>query len=190
MKLALSLSRLVLSVLLLVVVLVVGVKGYCSIRSSRDAYKAEVLTCATLTPTPAPKAIGNPETMAQAILVATNEVRTKEGLQPLIEDSNLDEIAQLRSSDMIAKSYFGHVSPTGETAFKLMDQYRILYLWAGENLARNNYSDDQTVEVSMKDWMESNGHRENILNPHYKKMGIGVARDLDMKYFTVVFLED
>lgn len=97
-------------------------------------------------------------------------------------------VARERSDDMVQKSYFAHVSPTGETAFTIMDRYGIPYGWAGENLARNNYPDAESVAVAMRDWMASPGHRENILNAHYTAVGVGAAVDgAGMKYFTVVF---
>jgi uncharacterized protein YkwD len=117
-----------------------------------------------------------------------NAQRVAAGLAPLQLDGALVGVARERSNDMVQKNYFAHVSPTGETAFILLDRYGIPYAWAGENLARNNYPDDQAVAIAMRDWMASEGHRENILNVHYTNAGIGSAVDgAGMKYFTVVF---
>ncbi len=89
---------------------------------------------------------------------------------------------------MASQGYFAHVSPSGETAFSLLDAYGIPYVWAGENLARNNYPDDQSVAIAMRDWMASQGHRDNMLNIHYTAIGVGAAVDAaGVKYFTVVF---
>lgn len=108
---------------------------------------------------------------------------------PLQMDSNLVMVARERSNDMAQNGYFAHVSPTGDTAFSLMDRYGIPYAWAGENLARNNYPDDESVAVSLRDWMASQGHRDNILGPHYQTVGVGAAVDgAGMKYFTLVFV--
>jgi len=122
------------------------------------------------------------------ILTGMNSERATAGLPPLQLDSALVMVARERSNDMVGKGYFGHVSPTGDTAFTIMDRDGIPYAWAGENLARNNYPDDESVAVAMRDWMASEGHRENILNVHYTAAGVGAAVDgAGMKYFTVVF---
>jgi uncharacterized protein YkwD len=110
-------------------------------------------------------------------------------MAPLQLDSSLVMVARERSNDMVKRGYFGHVSPTGDTAFSLMDRYGIPYAWAGENLARNNYPDDESVAVSLRDWMASQGHRDNILGSHYQTVGVGAAVDgAGMKYFTLVFV--
>jgi uncharacterized protein YkwD len=143
----------------------------------------------TLAPPPAPAV--QPVTLTSFendIAVGINNERAAAGLAPLQVDASLVEVGRERSNDMIKQGYFGHVSPTGETAFSLLDKYGIPYSWAGENLARNNYPADQCVAIAMHDWMASEGHRENILNPHYTAMGIGGAVDASgMYYFTTVF---
>ena len=123
------------------------------------------------------------------IFAGINAERVAVGLPALQLDPNLVMVARERSNDMAQKGYFSHVSPTGETAFTIMDRYGIPYAWAGENLARNNYPDDESVAVTMRDWMASQGHRDNILNPHYSTVGAGAAVDgAGMKYFTLVFV--
>ncbi len=91
---------------------------------------------------------------------------------------------------MASLNYFAHTSPnSGDTAFSLMDAYRVPYGWAGENLARNNYPDDQTVAVAIRDLMASDGHRSIILNTNFTHIGVAVAFDgAGMKYFTMVFI--
>lgn len=123
------------------------------------------------------------------ILAGMNAERVAVGLPALQLDGAITAVARERSNDMIGKGYFGHDSPTGENAFTLMDKYGIPYGWAGENLARNNYPDNEAVAVSMRDWMASQGHRDNILSPHYSLVGVGAGVDsTGMKYFTVVFV--
>ena len=98
-------------------------------------------------------------------------------------------VAQLRSDDMASIGYFSHTSPTGETAFSLLDAHRVPHGWAGENLARNNYPDDESVAVAIRDLMASDGHRANILHANYTSLGVAVAFDGEgMKYFTMVFM--
>jgi len=146
----------------------------------------------TPTPLPPPPPPAQPSTplltFEADIFAGVNQERIAAGLVPLRLDGALTAVARERSNDMVAKGYFGHVSPTGETAFSLLDRYGIPYGWAGENLARNNYPDNETVAVSMRDWMASQGHRENILGVHYMAVGVGAAVDSSgMKYFTLVF---
>jgi len=118
-----------------------------------------------------------------------NAQRQAAGLAPLQLDGRLVGVARERSNDMAVNNYFSHTSPTGDTAFTIMDRYGIPYGWAGENLARNNYPDSETVAVALQDWMASQGHRENILSPHYSLIGVGAAVDAaGMKYFTLIFV--
>jgi uncharacterized protein YkwD len=143
-------------------------------------------------PPPPPPPVAAPPTHLTAfeadIFSQQNAQRVAAGLAPLQLDGALVAVARERSNDMVQKNYFAHVSPTGETAFILLDRYGIPYGWAGENLARNNYPDDQSVAIAMRDWMASEGHRENMLSVHYTNVGVGAAVDgSGMKYFTVVF---
>jgi len=140
-------------------------------------------------PPPAPPAQpASLSTFEADILAGVNSERVAAGLAPLQIDAALTRVARERSNDMAQQGYFAHVSPSGETAFSLLDRYGIPYGWAGENLARNNYPDGECVAVAMRDWMASQGHRENILNVHYTAIGVGAAVDgAGMKYFTLVF---
>ena len=90
---------------------------------------------------------------------------------------------------MASLNYFAHTSPSGESAFSLLDDYRVPHGWAGENLARNNYPDDQTVDIAIRDLMASDGHRSIILNTNFTHIGVAVAFDgAGMKYFTMIFI--
>ena len=141
------------------------------------------------TPLPPPPPPASLSTFESDILAGINAQRTAAGMAPLQLDSSLVMVARERSNDMVKRGYFAHVSPTGDTAFSLMDRYGIPYAWAGENLARNNYPDDESVAVALRDWMASQGHRDNILGPHYQTVGVGAAVDgAGMKYFTIVFV--
>ena len=89
---------------------------------------------------------------------------------------------------MAALGYFSHTSPSGATAFSLMAQYGYTYLIAGENIARNNYPDAQSASTAMAGFMSSAGHRTNILDSRFTRVGIAVATGADgMKYFAVIF---
>lgn len=117
-----------------------------------------------------------------------NQERAAAGLSALRLDSTLVAIARRRAQDMAANNYFSHTSPSGETAFSLMSAAGYSYQMAGENIARNNYPDSDTVQVSMTGFMNSPSHRGNILEPAFRRIGIGVAFAPDgMKYFAVTF---
>ena len=117
-----------------------------------------------------------------------NQERAAAGLSALRLDSTLVAIARRRAQDMAANNYFSHTSPSGETAFSLMSAAGYSYQMAGENIARNNYPDTQTVQVAMQGFMNSSGHRANILSGGYRRVGIGAAVGAGgMKYFAIVF---
>jgi uncharacterized protein YkwD len=126
--------------------------------------------------------------MEQEMFLAHNRERQSAGVAPLQADATQTEIARRRAQDMAAENYFSHTSPTGETAFSLMGQMGFTYVIAGENIARNNYPDGQSVSIAMSGFMNSPGHRTNILDSRYSLVGIGMAFGADgMKYFAVVF---
>jgi len=144
-------------------------------------------------PTPAPSGVGldtSPmDGYEQALFDATNVRRVSQGLAPLRANGYLVGVARIRSQDMATNDYFAHTSPvTGDTAFSLMDAYGVPYGWAGENLAMNNYPAAECVGVADQALWDSPAHRENILNPHYTDVGIGLRVSPDgMYYFTIVF---
>jgi uncharacterized protein YkwD len=103
-------------------------------------------------------------------------------------DPDLVMVARERSNDMAQRGYFSHVSPTGETFSSLMQSHGVACSWCGENIAYNNFGDDQTVAVVLSAWIASPGHRDNILRPDFSRVGVGVALDgSGLKYYTAVF---
>jgi uncharacterized protein YkwD len=142
---------------------------------------------------PAPPARGCPTAgmsgFGLALFDAINRERAQLGMAALAGDGCVVYVAQLRSDDMAAAGYFSHTSPSGDTAFSLLDLYGVPYGWAGENLARNNYPDDESVAVAVRDLMASPSHRANILGPNYTHLGVAVADDgAGMRYYTMVFI--
>ena len=126
---------------------------------------------------------------SQALFNDTNARRVANGLPPLRVNGWLIGIARIRSADMAQHDYFAHTSPvTGDTAFSLMDEHGVPYAWAGENLAKNNYPDNEAEPVADEALWNSAPHRENILNSNYTDMGIALSVTADgMKYFTIIF---
>jgi uncharacterized protein YkwD len=119
---------------------------------------------------------------------AHNLARTGANVPSLVLDPKLVTIARARAEDMAARNYFSHSSPGGDTAFSLLGQASYSYTIAAENIARNNYPDSQAVNVAMDGFLNSQSHKENIIDSRFKNVGIGVATGTDgMKYFAVVF---
>lgn len=128
--------------------------------------------------------------MARGLFDAVNGERTKRGLPPLIGHGCIVNIAQQRSNDMAIRNYFAHQSPEGETAFSLMDDVGVIYRWAGEDLARNNYPNADSVSVAISDLMASQGHRDVILSARATHLGVGLTISSEnVKYFTAIFIE-
>jgi uncharacterized protein YkwD len=120
--------------------------------------------------------------MEAAMFSQHNQQRAGAGLGALNVDASLTNIARRRAQDMAANNYFAHTSPTGETAFTLMNGVGYVYAIAGENIARNNYPDGESVSVAMSGFMNSPGHRANILNCALKEIGVGYATDSSSRY--------
>ncbi|WAH37612.1 CAP domain-containing protein [Alicyclobacillus dauci] len=107
----------------------------------------------------------------QQVVNLVNQERQKNGLAPLTISKSLDNVAQTKAQDMINENYFDHTSPKYGSPFNMMSTFGIHYTYAGENIAAGQ-PDAATV---MKDWMNSPGHRANILDPHYTEIGVGEA---------------
>jgi len=104
------------------------------------------------------------------MLDLVNNERIKAGLKPLEIDMRLVDISRKKSRDMIEKNYFGHISPTYGSPFDALKNAGVAYRYAGENIAGA-----PTVEKAHQALMNSPGHRANILNPNFNKIGIGIV---------------
>lgn len=116
--------------------------------------------------------IDNVKNVENAVLLQVNQERAKVGLKPLVMDWELARVARTKSQDMAAKNYFSHQSPTYGSPFEMMKQFGIQYKTAGENIA----SGQTTPNDVMIAWMNSQGHRANILKPDYTHLGVGYYR--------------
>ena len=105
------------------------------------------------------------------VIRLTNEKRSQAGLPPLSENSSLSSAARAKGNDMLAKGYWAHFAPDGTSPWSFFLSFGYKYRYAGENLARDFSSDHLAVEA----WMASPSHKENILSPNYKDIGIGVV---------------
>ena len=105
------------------------------------------------------------------VIRLTNEKRAQNGLSPVSENSALDSAALAKGNDMLAKGYWAHFAPDGTSPWSFFVSFGYKYRYAGENLARDFSSATSAVDA----WMNSPTHRENILNPKYREVGIGVV---------------
>ena len=99
-----------------------------------------------------------------------NKQRAQNGLSPLKENSELQRVARIKAQDMVNNNYFSHTSPIYGSPFDMMKSFKISYNTAGENIAGNS-SNSSAVTA----WMNSSGHRANILNSSFNQTGIGVV---------------
>jgi len=108
------------------------------------------------------------------VLKWTNIQRTEtESLPSLLQNNKLDEIAMERLEDMFEKQYFDHISPDGIGASDVAQKIGYEFISIGENIALGNFKDDQALAQA---WMDSPGHRANILNNSYTEIGIAVKK--------------
>lgn len=111
-----------------------------------------------------------------------NEIRTQYGLGQLTVNTELSRVARIKSKDMREKGYFSHTSPTYGSPFDMMKRFGIRYRTAGENIAMG-YRTPQSV---VNGWMNSPGHRANILNGNFKEIGMGYVESGN--YWTQMFI--
>ncbi len=107
----------------------------------------------------------------QEVVNLTNKKRSEAGLSALTLNQTLSGAAYTKGQDMIARDYWAHVAPDGTQPWKFFNDFGYKYRYAGENLAR----DFSNASAAVDAWMNSPTHRENILNPKYKEIGIGVV---------------
>lgn len=111
-----------------------------------------------------------------------NEIRKQNGLRELTYDWQLSRVARIKSEDMRDNKYFSHKSPTYGSPFQMMKSFGITYRSAGENIARGQATPQKVVDA----WMNSSGHRANILNSSFTHIGVGYAEN--GRYWTQMFI--
>ncbi|KON90348.1 hypothetical protein AF332_17420 [Sporosarcina globispora] len=116
------------------------------------------------------------------VIQLTNAERQKNGLSALKSDKPLSGVAQAKSNDMQQKNYFSHTSPTYGSPFDMMRDFGVNYSSAGENIAMGQQTPEQVVQA----WMESEGHRKNILNGTFTHIGVGYTEN--GSYWTQMFI--
>lgn len=113
-----------------------------------------------------------------------NQQRTNNGLSALKVDSEVQRVARIKAEDMVTNNYFSHTSPTYGSPFDMLKSFKISYKTAGENIAANS-SNSGAVNA----WMNSSGHKANILNSSFNYTGIGVVNSSKYgKIFVQMFI--
>lgn len=138
--------------------------------SSRYIKNAEASSAPKPVTPPANTSTINASNEEEELLKLINEKRVAYGLSPLKFDSELQKVAKIKAQDLVDKNYFSHNSPTYGSPFDMMKSFGITYKTAGENIAGNS-----TLKGAVDAWMNSAGHRENILSNAYNLTGIGIV---------------
>lgn len=127
--------------------------------------------------------------VGEAVLAYENEVirlvnvqRSQNGLSPLTANWELSRVARYKSQDMADNRYFSHTSPTYGTPFQMMKSFGLRFRTAGENIAYGQ----RTPQAVVNAWMNSSGHRANILNASYTQIGVGYVAGGN--YWTQMFM--
>lgn len=116
--------------------------------------------------------LGEIKQFEQKVVQLTNQERAKYGLKPLVSDWELARVARFKSDDMRDKNYFSHTSPTYGSPFDMIKNFGITYRSAGENIAAGQKTPEEVVQA----WMNSSGHRANILNKDFTHIGVGYSK--------------
>lgn len=116
------------------------------------------------------------------VIRLVNEIRAENGLKELSYNWELSRVARYKSQDMKDNRYFSHTSPVYGSPFDMMKNFGITYKSAGENIARGQMSPESVVNA----WMNSSGHRANILNSSFTQIGVGYVAD--GHYWTQMFI--
>jgi uncharacterized YkwD family protein len=137
--------------------------------------------------TPAKPAQQTPSTQGisateQKVIDLTNAERRKAGLKDLVGDTKLSSVARTKSNDMQKNGYFSHTSPTYGSPFDMMRDFGVTYSTAGENIAQGQRTPEEVVRA----WMNSEGHRKNILNGAFTHIGVG--HDTTGNHWTQMFI--
>ncbi len=107
------------------------------------------------------------------VATLVNKYRSEAGLPPLKLVEDVSNVARVKSEDMRDNRYFDHNSPVYGDPFSMLNTFGISYKTAGENIAKGQ----KTAESVMNAWMNSEGHRKNIMNPSFKEIGVGYVTD-------------
>lgn len=125
--------------------------------------------------------------MEAEVYQGINQIRQKNRLSQFRQNEKLAVVARNYSRRMAEQRFFAHTSPQGDTMVERVRSAGIFYFMLGENLFTST-NIPQPAKAAIAGWMNSPGHRENILNPVYQEMGIGVWKRGNTYYFTQLFI--
>ncbi|WP_026907614.1 CAP domain-containing protein [Paucisalibacillus globulus] len=122
----------------------------------------------------------SPTTFEEQVAQLVNQERSKNGLSPLLHRADISSVAEKKAMDMINSNYFSHTSPNYGSPFDMMKTFGINYRTAGENIAKGQKSPQEVMNA----WMNSSGHRANILNANFDSIGVGYYNGAWVQMFT------
>ena len=154
------------------------IKANSAIKNPNSIYPGQKITI------PTDKAGSSYE---EQVVQLVNQERAKVGLKPLKSNWEVARVARYKSQDMIDKNYFSHTSPTYGSPFDMMKNFGITYSTAGENIAAGQATPKEVVNA----WMNSEGHRKNILSSQFTEIGVGYAKGGSYgHYWTQMFISN
>jgi hypothetical protein len=122
---------------------------------------------------------------SSTVVSLANDARVAGGLSELKQNSLLASAAQSKANDMLARQYFAHNTPTGETPWTFIKASGYSYVTAGENLAID-FTEAESVQTA---WMNSPGHKANIMNKAFQEIGIGIAKGMYNGHETTIVVQ-
>ena len=144
---------------------------------------------ALLTGAPTPATAFNASSAAATLFGLMNGARVNNGLRAVQQNGTLTSLAVWRSNDEVERDYFDHtIKGTGYQVYHWYDLNGLQYRWGGENIGWNNgYSDGDSPVAIHEGFMASPGHRANILNPAFTRLGVNVYQAAGGTLWTQVF---
>ncbi|MCQ6275098.1 LysM peptidoglycan-binding domain-containing protein [Bacillus sp. V3B] len=139
-------------------------KRLMELNPETNPYNMQVGGIIRLKPTSAPVS-----SFEEEVVRLVNQERAKQGLAPLSHRADVKNVAEKKAMDMIHSNYFSHTSPNYGSPFDMLKSFGITYRSAGENIAKGQKSPQEVMNA----WMNSSGHRANILNRNYNGIGVG-----------------
>jgi uncharacterized protein YkwD len=130
----------------------------------------------------------NISTMEQQVLQQVNQQRQRHGLSALKSNPSLSKVARIYSQQMATYNIYGHIGPSGETHRQRVEAAGIRAVLIGENLMKVDYN-RHPVALSVQGWMNSAGHRKNILLPQMTETGVGIWQRGSTYYVTQLYIE-
>ena len=121
----------------------------------------------------------------EEIITLCNILRQEHGLAPLVHNWEAARVARYKTEDMKSNNYFSHDSPVYGSFFDMLENFRIPYKSAGENIAKGLSTPQKVVDA----WMASPSHRKNILSKSFSQAGVGYSTNGTVHYWALILLD-